>query len=239
MAVYVPLSPRAGYTPQSPRSFFTTVNGGRVQAILDSMKNQKAILLKERPFVPIMNYESYLEAKNISERRYAHTLLPKDREKYLEELEVRMAKIRSKHEQWYATHQPPPPKPQNEPINVPNSIDHVIVNIKVLKSGNIKVNLSAPMAPIYEKYISKCVRPPLIEHLKALKRFGYPDWVLEKVVKKHERMPEERKKMEDVIETVFAKYSNTKPSKPKKKTVGDQLNSKMRNIQRANKKTQD
>lgn len=235
-AGYAPLSPRSGYVPQSPRSSFRQT-GGRLQEILDSMKNRKVVGLKEPRFAPILNHEAYLVSMELCEKRHAQSLPPKDREKYLEETEVRLAKIRSNHEAWYAARPPPRPKPQKEPINVPKTIDHVFVNLKVLKSGMIKVTMSAPMAPIHEKYLSKGVRPPLMEHLKALKRFGYPDWVLEKVVNKHEKLPEEQKRMEEVIETVFGKYSNSKPSKPKKKSVTEQLTSRMRQIQRANKKS--
>lgn len=232
---YMPQSPRSGYVPQSPRSSFSR-GGGRLQDILDSMKNRKNAGFKEPPFVPIMNYESYLTSMEMSEKRYAKTLEPKAREKYLEEMEIRLAKIKSKHEAWHAAHPPPPPKPKPEPINVPNDMDYVIVDLKVTKTGKVKAYVGAPMAEIHDQYLSKGVRPPLIEHLRALKRFRYPDWVLEKVVKEHEKLPEKKKKMEEMIETVFGKYSNSKPSKPKKKTVTEQLTSKMREIHRANKK---
>jgi len=245
MAIYAPLSPRAGYTPQSPRSgyvpqsprsSFSVQGDGRLQGILDSMKNQKSATLKEAPFAPVMNHQAYLRSMEESDKRHAKILPPKIRERYLEESEVRLAKIKSKHEQWYAAHPPLPPKPQKEPINVSKDMDYVIVDLKVLKSGKIKAYVGAPMAEIHEQYLSKGVRPPLIEHLKALKRFRYPDWVLENVVKNHEKLPEKKKKMEEMIETVFGKYSNSKPSKPKKKTVTEQLTSKMREIQRANKR---
>lgn len=235
MATYTPMSPRSGYLPQSPRSSFSRV-GGRIQGILDSIKNLKNTGLKEPPFVPIMNYESYLTSMELSDRRRAQCLPPKDKERYLEEMEIRLAKIKSKHEAWYEAHPPPPPKPKPEPINVPKDMNHVIVDLKVTKTGKVKAYVGAPMAEIHDQYLSKGVRPPLIEHLRALKRFGYPDWVLEKVVKAHEKIPEKKKKMEEMIETVFGKYSNSKPSKPKKKTVTEQLNTKMREIQRTNKK---
>ncbi len=238
---YLPHSPRSGYVPQSPRSGFVPQsprsNGGRLQDILDSIQNRKVVTFKEPKFMLIANYESYLTSMELSEKRHAECLPPKIRERYLEESQIRLAKIRSKHEEWYANHPPPPPKPQKEKVNVPDNMDHVVVDLKVMKSGKIKAYIGAPMAEIHENYYSKGVRPPLIEHLRALKRFGYPDWVLENVVKNHEKLPEKKKMMEEVIEQVFGKYSNSKPSKPKKKTVTEQLTSKIRDMSRAAKKS--
>jgi len=81
---------------------------------------------------------------------------------------------------------PTPIRKPREPINVPKDPYRMIFKYEVQEDGHIKVNLSAPLAPIYDKYFSKGIKPPFEEYIVALRDFGYPDWVIEKMIKRHD-----------------------------------------------------
>jgi hypothetical protein len=242
MAVYAPMSPRSGYEPSSPRAGYVPMSPrvgvsrpSFIQGIIDNMKVPIRNINFKDTWRPIANYKEYLQVLERHERSNAASMTPEKGEKYLIESLKRISEIRERHEKWEADNPPREPTPTKEPINVPDDMDHVVVNLKVLKSGKVKVHMSAPMNELYVNYYKKFTRPPIDVHLKALKRFGYPDWVLERVLRKHEKLPEKLKEMDEMIERVFGKYSSSKPSKPKKKTVVEAINTKMRQNARANK----
>ena len=78
------------------------------------------------------------------------------------------------------------------------------------------------MEGVYHKYFSKGVRPPIGEYLKALKKFGYPESVLMKVLDKHQRMEAKSAELDTFIEAIFGKGGG-KASKPKAKSNRDRL----------------
>lgn len=100
-----------------------------------------------------------------------------------------------------------------EPINVPNDPYHVIVKLKVGEDGKIGVKASAPLAVIYNKYFNNLRRPPTDEYIIALREFGYPEWVLDRIKTRQVKnvfVEPERSVME-------ALKAEEKKSKPKKK----------------------
>jgi hypothetical protein len=205
---------------------------------LYNILHPKPVVQKSR-FAPVQNWESYLETMKLMNDKQLEELSKQiDKSIYDEHKsklrrqydimkttsEEAISRIRKQHEDFYRNVSPPPPPQPKEVINVPDSIDHVIVNTRVTESGEVKVKVHAPMAVIQEKYFSKCIRPPLKEYLKALKLFGYPDSVLEKVFKSYMNMEEEKKKMGEVIDNVFKKYNlSGKPTKPKKVPVSKSI----------------
>ena len=132
-------------------------------------------------------------------------------------------KIRKEHEDWEETKYTSEPPPSKEPITVSSDIDHVVVRLRVV-GDRVKTYVGAPMNVIHEKYYSKCIKPPLDIKLRALKNFGYPDHVLEKVLINAQKP---KPNHDDFIESIFGKYSN-KTSKPKKKNVMDELVSRLK-----------
>ena len=206
---------------------------------LHKILNPPKVTYKDKPFVPVDNWRSYLRTMKIAHERNLESIMncilktqvPETKKKLIDEynrtnnrMKANMAEIREKHEEWERTHTPPPPPPPKEVINVPSDPCHVFVTTKVGKDGKVKVSMNAPMAGIYEKYFSKGTRPPIKEYLKALKQFGYPDSVLEKVLLNHIDRPKKQKELDAAFERIFSKYNTkSKPSKPKKLPVSDRI----------------
>lgn len=242
MTVYTPMSPRAGYEPSSPRAGYVPMSPrvgvsepSFLQGIIDNMRMLDPKTKNIDNWRPVANYKEYLKTLEEHERLQAASMTPEKGEKFLAESIERINTSRERHENWEAAHPPSEPTPVKEPINVPDDMDHIVVNMKVLKSGKVRVNMCAPMNELNVNYYKKCKLPPIDVHLKALKRFGYPDWVLERVLDRHEKLPERMKEMDNVFMRAFGKYGSTKASKPKKKTAVEGITSKMRQNTRVNK----
>lgn len=151
---------------------------------------------------------------------------------YFTRCDAIIQKIISDHEKWEAEHPPAPPRELKKGYNVPNDIEHVVVKLDITKAGKVKAKIYAPMAEIHHKYYSKGVKPPTDVYIRALKDFGYPDEALEKVLIKAQNAPKLKAQMEEVFERVFGGTSNTKPSKPKKGTVTQEINKRMKSLKK-------
>lgn len=155
-------------------------------------------------FIPVINHENYLE----------------DMKKYYGENDSIVLKLVEKYKSL-----PPvqPPRNYRRDMNLPESTDYVCVNLTVSKSGNVRAKVEAPMANLFAKYYTKGIKPPVDEHIRALKAFGYPDDILERVLAK-----DQKKENKDDIELIFGKYSKKSSSKPKKLTSRESLKRKMK-----------
>ena len=112
---------------------------------------------------------------------------------------------------WRESCPTPPPKPK-EPINVPSDPYHVKVNMKVGEGGHVGVKISAPLGIIYDKYFTKIRKPPTDEYIVALREFGYPEWVLDRMKKKAEKR-ENNEPEKSVMESLKEEEQRKKPKK--------------------------
>lgn len=105
-------------------------------------------------------------------------------------------------------------KKTTEPINVPNDPYHIFVRTKVMKkSGKVKVTLDCPMGDYYDKYRDTSTPPPTLEEkLIAAKRFGYPDRVLEGIIKADDKWKKKLPKIEEMIVRVFGEGKSKPPT---------------------------
>jgi hypothetical protein len=127
------------------------------------------------------------------------------------------------------TPEPDEPKEEKETINVPSDPLHVFCTTKVLKNGKVSIKLSVPMEPVYE-YHRKGERGPINIRIRAAKAFGYPDSILEKMLRHEDKITsdEYQEEMDEFIEKVFGQAMNAKVSKPKKKTIHETLTAIMK-----------
>ena len=98
----------------------------------------------------------------------------------------------------------------------------------MLNSGKVKAKIICPLTKIYENYFSNTVKPPIGEYIRGLKSFGYPDDVLEMVLTREQTRSKDKIRMENVIESIFGKYSTKSSSKPKKATTKEQLTKRLK-----------
>lgn len=101
-----------------------------------------------------------------------------------------------------------------EPINVPRDPYHIFVHTKVLKkSGKVKVTIDCPMGKHYDQYRDTSTPPPTLgDRLIAAKRFGYPEYVLENIIKADDRWYKRLPDMEKMIIRVFGEGKSKPPT---------------------------
>ena len=101
-----------------------------------------------------------------------------------------------------------------EPINVPRDPYHVFVHTKVLKkSGKVKVSIYCPMGKYYDQYRDISTPPPTLgDRLIAAKRFGYPEYVLENIIKANDLWYKRLPEMEKMIIRVFGEGKSKPPT---------------------------
>lgn len=159
-------------------------------------------------FIPVINHEEYLD----------------DMKKYYGEDDPQVLELVEKYKNV-----PPTRNVTNNSrlINIPSYTEYVCVNFNISKTGKIRVKIEAPMDNLFVKYYSKGIKPPVDEHIRALKAFGYPDTILERVLDKSQK-----KHNEINIDAIFGKYTKKSSSKPKKLSSRDSLKRKMKNIKK-------
>lgn len=228
MDVYQPESPASrAYVPVSPRKkTYVPVPNTLVGKILISMKKPIPTVNTSMNFIPVQDWESYVESlrKNMKKNGW-----DKD-EEYFARCDATIERIVKQHQEYYAKNPPKPPKKIVKGYDVPPHTDYVTVGLTVTKSGKVKARISAPLADIYEKYFNKGVKPPTSVYIRALKEFGYPNEVLEKILLKAQNAPKLKAEMEAVIERVFGTGGPSKPSKPKKGTVTQEINKRLKGL---------
>jgi len=127
-------------------------------------------------------------------------------------LEFRKETLSNCIREWRAACPTPLRKPK-EPINVSHDPYRVVVKINVNENGHAEVKMSAPLEHIYDTYFKKLRKPPVDEYIVALREFGYPEWVLDKMKAKSLLSPQtepERSVLKALLEEV-----NKKKPKPK------------------------
>ena len=116
-----------------------------------------------------------------------------------------------------------PRKPVNNPEdNCPvKYLDHIPVNLSVLKNGKIKIKIFPHVAQLNEKYFSKNKQAPLKALVSAFKTVGASDTYIEKMTKTYNNKKNMNKKFEKLIALIFDKKApaataiKKKPQKPK------------------------
>lgn len=190
---YFPESPRVDppYEPTSPRT----------TSLLDSK------------FRPIQYPDDYLRLMKVADARIAdgYRNEPDKYNNFVQACVDRYTKFeynmqRTKH---LITSEPK----ITEKSNIPSTIDHVTVKLSVI-DGVVKSRLYADLAVLNERYMSKGKRPPLKPWLKALRRFGYDDKQLMRMIEKYTAENDD----DEFLAAIFDKY-NTKTKPAKKKTV--------------------
>jgi len=107
------------------------------------------------------------------------------------------------------------PKVSPEPPKEPELVygDRVQVNLRVLKSGIVRIKINSAIADVYSKYYKQGKRPPFKTILNAYKSHGFSKEYLERITKNNEK----RKAFALKIEKVFAKIFDKEPVKKVKK----------------------
>ena len=209
---YEPISPCGSltYEPVSPR-----VNKPTFWFL-----NRNIPEVTKKKFTPINDWRDYIRTYLLVEKRNPRFADEEYRTMILNNLD----KIQKDHEKWEASLETPRDTVKPEPIDVPSRTDHVVVRLRVTNSGKIRTYVGAPMEALHENYYKKCKNPPIDVKLKSLKNFGYPNHVLEKILINSQKP---KSNDDDFIESIFGKFSG-KTSKPKKKSVMDELRSKFK-----------
>ena len=107
------------------------------------------------------------------------------------------------------------PPPRVEEPYVP-FLDRVYVNLKILKSGIVRVKIVPNFAMLYEKYYKHGVRPSLKQIIQAHKVMGFSDSFIEKIKKSEEKRILFAKKVPGILEKIFDKEPVKKVKKKEK-----------------------
>jgi hypothetical protein len=91
--------------------------------------------------------------------------------------------------------------------------DRIQVNLRVLKSGIVRVKINSAIAELYAKYYRHAKRPPFKMVLQAYKSHGFSKEYLQRIEKNNEK----RKDLYIRIEKVFTKIFDKEPMKKVKK----------------------
>ncbi len=84
-------------------------------------------------------------------------------------------------------------------------LDHIKVDLSVLKNGKIKIKIFPHVAELNEKYLSKNKQVPLKALVSAFKAVGASDTYIEKMTKTHNNKKNMNKKFEKLIALIFDK----------------------------------
>jgi hypothetical protein len=143
---------------------------------------------------------------------------------------IRDARLTDDEEKLYRELYTPKHTNESEPpekLCVPSDLLTIFTSTKVLKSGQVRVKITVPMEPVHV-YEKKGKLAPIDVRIRAAKGFGYPESVLSKMLENHDKRKVRLEKLDEFINVVFEKYMSSKTNKPKKKTVQESLNSKLK-----------
>ena len=107
------------------------------------------------------------------------------------------------------------PEPRKEPELTFG--DRVQVNLRVLKSGIVRVKINSAIAELYAKYYKHAKRPPFKMVLQAYKSHGFSDEFLQRIDKNNEKRTREALRIEKIFTKIFDKEPIKKVKKAKKK----------------------
>ena len=111
------------------------------------------------------------------------------------------------------------PKVYPEPPKEPELTfgDRVQVNLRVLKSGIVRVKINSAIAELYAKYYKHAKRPPFKMVLQAYKSHGFSNEFLQRIDKNNEKRTREALRIEKIFTKIFDKEPTKKVKKAKKK----------------------
>jgi hypothetical protein len=169
--------------------------------------------VKTEQFVPINNYEKYLEDMEINERRFNANFEGEYKDKLDKATEKRINRIRERHEKYYAEN---PPTEDMELDHVNKSTwcdpDHVILRSKIV-GDKVKVSLIAPTNDMYHNYNRKGTNPPERVLILAAKQCGFDTDQIKNIIKK------KRDVKNILLDTVIYKEGESKKKTSKRKRV--------------------
>ncbi len=118
------------------------------------------------------------------------------------------------------------PRIYTEPPKEPELIfgDRVQVNLRVLKSGIVRVKINSAIAELYAKYYKHAKRPPFKMVLQAYKSHGFSKDFLQRIEKNNEKRKREALRIEKIFTKIFDKEPTKKVKKIKKKEEEPELN---------------
>lgn len=102
--------------------------------------------------------------------------------------------------------------------------DRVQVNLRVLKSGIVRVKINFAIAELYDKYYKHAKRPPFKMVLQAYKSHGFSKEFLQRIEKNNEKRKRESLRIEKIFSKIFDKEPTKKVKKIKKKEEEPELN---------------
>lgn len=102
--------------------------------------------------------------------------------------------------------------------------DRVQVNLRVLKSGIVRVKINFAIAELYDKYYKHAKRPPFKMVLQAYKSHGFSKEFLQRIEKNNEKRKRESIRVEKIFSKIFDKEPTKKVKKIKKKEEEPELN---------------
>lgn len=111
---------------------------------------------------------------------------------------------------------PPYPKSNTVVENYIDNLDHIKVDLNVLKSGKIRVKILPHMAVLNEKYYSKYKVPPIKSVTSALKALGYSQDFIESMINKYTKRKELIEKRWKILEKRFDAPSTSAANKKKR-----------------------
>jgi len=114
------------------------------------------------------------------------------------------------------------PEPRKEPELIFG--DRVQVNLRVLKSGIVRVKINSAIAELYAKYYKHAKRPPFKMVLQAYKSHGFSKEFLQRIEKNNEKRKREALRIEKIFTKIFDKEPIKKVKKTKKKEEEPELN---------------
>jgi hypothetical protein len=110
------------------------------------------------------------------------------------------------------------PRVYPEPTKEPELTfgDRIQVNLRVLKSGIVRVKINSAIAELYDKYYKNAKRPPFKMVLQAYKSHGFSKEYLQRIEKNNEKRNDLYIKIEKVFTKIFDKEPMKKIKKKKK-----------------------
>ena len=110
------------------------------------------------------------------------------------------------------------PRVYTEPPKEPELTfgDRIQVNLRVLKSGIVRVKINSAIAELYAKYYRHAKRPPFKMVLQAYKSHGFSKEYLQRIEKNNEKKLEFAKKVPMILAKIFDKEPMKKIKKKKK-----------------------
>lgn len=93
--------------------------------------------------------------------------------------------------------------------------DRIQVNLRVLKSGIVRVKVNCAIAMMYDKYYCKGVHPPIKTILQAYRSHGFSQEFLDKIKKSHDKKLAFAEKVPGILTKIFDKEPIKKVKKKK------------------------